>query len=102
MKAARFHAREDLRIEEIPEPGLRPGAVKIAVAWCGICGTELHEFLEGPIFTPPPGHPHGLSHEAAPGHPGSSVSGTVEELGEGIARARHRRQRGGGALLPVL
>ncbi|HEX7202539.1 MAG TPA: 2,3-butanediol dehydrogenase, partial [Arthrobacter sp.] len=39
MKAARFHGREDVRIEDIPEPELRPGAVKIDVAWCGICGT---------------------------------------------------------------
>ena len=48
MKAARFHARKDIRIEDIPEPELRAGAVKIDVAWCGICGTDLHEYLEGP------------------------------------------------------
>ena len=84
MKAARFHAREDLRIEDVPEPELRPGTVKIAVAWCGICGTDLHEFLEGPIFTPPPGNPHVLSHEAAPVTLGHQFSGTVEELGEGV------------------
>ena len=58
MKAARFHARKDIRIEDIPEPELRAGAVKIDVAWCGICGTDLHEYLEGPIFCPPPGQPH--------------------------------------------
>ncbi|WP_396020381.1 hypothetical protein [Arthrobacter sp. ISL-72] len=28
MKAARFHAQKDVRIEDIPEPELRPGAVK--------------------------------------------------------------------------
>ncbi len=61
-----------------------PGTVKIAVAWCGICGTDLHEFLEGPIFTPPPGNPHVLSHEAAPVTLGHEFSGTVEELGEGV------------------
>lgn len=57
MKAARFHARGDIRIEDIPEPQVRPGAVKIAVDWCGICGTDLHEYLEGPIFVPPAGLP---------------------------------------------
>ena len=66
MKAARFHARKDIRIEDIPEPELRAGAVTIAVAWCGICGTDLHEYLEGPIFCPAPGHPHPLSHEESP------------------------------------
>jgi (R,R)-butanediol dehydrogenase/meso-butanediol dehydrogenase/diacetyl reductase len=52
MKAARFHAREDVRIDDLPEPETREGAVKIKVDWCGICGTDLHEYLEGPIFTP--------------------------------------------------
>jgi (R,R)-butanediol dehydrogenase / meso-butanediol dehydrogenase / diacetyl reductase len=85
MKAARFHAQKDVRIEDIPEPELRPGAVKIAVAWCGICGTDLHEFLEGPIFTPPPGQPQVLSHEAAPVTLGHEFSGTVEQLGEGVS-----------------
>jgi (R,R)-butanediol dehydrogenase/meso-butanediol dehydrogenase/diacetyl reductase len=83
MKAARFHGRKDVRIEDIPEPELRPGAVKIAVAWCGICGTDLHEFLEGPIFIPPPGRPHPLTGESAPVTLGHEFSGTVEELGEG-------------------
>ena len=46
---------------------------------------DLHEFLEGPIFTPPPGHPHGLTHEAAPVTLGHEFSGTVEELGEGVS-----------------
>lgn len=53
MKAARFHGREDVRIEDITEPGLRAGAVKIDVVWCDICGSDLHEYLEGPIFVPP-------------------------------------------------
>ncbi|UKA76484.1 2,3-butanediol dehydrogenase [Arthrobacter sp. FW306-07-I] len=84
MKAARFHARKDIRIEDIPEPELRPGAVKIDVAWCGICGTDLHEYLEGPIFCPAPGHPHPLSHEESPVTLGHEFSGTVSEVGEGV------------------
>src|SRR5256885_10731397 len=58
MKAARFYDRGDIRIEDIPEPVVEPGTVGIEVAWCGICGTDLHEFMEGPIFIPPCGHPH--------------------------------------------
>lgn len=57
MRAARFHARKDIRIDDIPEPELQPGTVAIDVAWCGICGPDLHEYLEGPIFVPPAGHP---------------------------------------------
>ncbi|WP_207344086.1 2,3-butanediol dehydrogenase [Arthrobacter sp. E3] len=88
MKAARFHAQKDLRIEDIPEPALRPGTVKVAVAWCGICGTDLHEFLEGPIFTPAPGHPHPLSTEEAPVTMGHEFSGTIEEIADGVEGLR--------------
>ncbi|MDJ0335989.1 2,3-butanediol dehydrogenase [Salinibacterium sp. G-O1] len=84
MKAARFHARKDIRIEDVPTPELRPGAVAIDIAWCGICGTDLHEYLEGPIFISPEGHPHPLSHENLPVTMGHEFSGTVSALGDGI------------------
>ena len=84
MKAARFHGPKDIRIEDIAEPQLRPGAVAIDVAWCGICGTDLHEYLEGPIFIPPQGHPHPLTHEAEPVTMGHEFSGTVTAVGAGV------------------
>ena len=55
------YGREDIRIEDIPEPTLEPGSVGIDVAYCGICGTDLHEYLDEPIFVPPAGHPHPIS-----------------------------------------
>ncbi|UZX02973.1 2,3-butanediol dehydrogenase [Arthrobacter sp. CDRTa11] len=84
MKAARFYARNDLRIDDIPEPEVRARTVKIQVAWCGICGTDLHEFLEGPIFVPSPGHPHPLSGEESPVTMGHEFSGTIVEVGGGV------------------
>ncbi|TFD01910.1 2,3-butanediol dehydrogenase [Cryobacterium sinapicolor] len=84
MKAARFHGQKDVRIENIEEPVTRSGTVKIAVAWCGICGTDLHEYLEGPIFISAPGHPHPLSQESAPVTMGHEFSGTIEEVGDGV------------------
>ena len=84
MRAARFHGQKNITIDEIPETGLRPGAVEIEVAWCGICGSDLHEYLEGPIFIPPPGHPHPLSGEELPVTMGHEFSGTVSALGEGV------------------
>ena len=44
MKAARFYDRNDIRIEDIPAPKVAPGEVLVKVAWCGICGTDLHEY----------------------------------------------------------
>lgn len=84
MRAARFYDQKDIRIEEIEEPALQPGTVAIDVAWCGICGTDLHEYLEGPIFVPPAGHPHPISGECAPVTLGHEFSGTITALGEGI------------------
>jgi len=84
MKAARYYDQKDIRIEEIEEPELQPGTVAIDVAWCGICGTDLHEYLEGPIFIPPAGHPHPISGESAPVTMGHEFSGTITALGEGI------------------
>jgi (R,R)-butanediol dehydrogenase/meso-butanediol dehydrogenase/diacetyl reductase len=84
VKAARFHGRNDIRIDDVPEPEVRPGTVKIQVAWCGICGTDLHEYLEGPIFVPAPGHPHPLSREEAPVTMGHEFSGTIVDVGEGV------------------
>jgi NADPH:quinone reductase-like Zn-dependent oxidoreductase len=95
-KAARFHGRKDIRIEYVPEPELRAGAVKIDDAWCGICGTDLHEYLEGPIFVPAPGHANPLSREEAPVTLGHESSGTVSEVGEGVtslAKGGQRRRR---------
>lgn len=84
MKAARFHGRDDIRIDEIAEPATRPGTVKVEVEWCGICGTDLHEYLEGPIFAPTTEAPHPITGEAAPLTLGHEFAGVVVELGDGV------------------
>lgn len=84
MKAARYYDRGDIRIEDIPEPVVEPGTVGIDVAFTGICGTDLHEYLEGPIFIPSAGHPHPISGEDAPVTLGHEMSGVVYAVGEGV------------------
>ncbi len=71
MKAARFYGPGDIRIDDIPEPRVRPGTVKVEVEWCGICGTDLHEYLEGPIL-----HPLRTRPTHSPGRAFRSHSGT--------------------------
>jgi (R,R)-butanediol dehydrogenase / meso-butanediol dehydrogenase / diacetyl reductase len=82
MKAARWHAREDVRIEEmqVPEPG--PGEVLLKVAWCGICGTDMEEYLHGPSVISTAPHPLTGSH--APLALGHEFSGEVAALGPGV------------------
>lgn len=39
MRALRFHGNKDMRVDEITEPAIKPGHVKVKNAWCGICGS---------------------------------------------------------------
>ena len=53
MKAVRFYAKGDIRIEEVSSPPAPSrGQVLIRPLVCGICGTDLHEYAAGPIYTP--------------------------------------------------
>lgn len=74
MKAAVFYGKEDIRIAEVPakEPG--PDDVMVRLAFCGICGTDLHIFqgAEGSAETIPPCI---LGHE---------MSGTIERVGDQV------------------
>ncbi|MBU5306697.1 2,3-butanediol dehydrogenase [Clostridioides mangenotii] len=83
MKAALWYNKNDIRVEEIDEPKVTKGNVKIKVKWCGICGSDLHEFLGGPIFIPV-GQPHPLSKNEAPVVLGHEFSGEVVEIGDGV------------------
>lgn len=88
MKAARYYDRGDIRIEDIPEPTVKPGTIGIDVAFCGICGTDLHEYMDGPIFIPAAGHPQPISGESAPVTMGHEMSGVVYEVGEGVTKVK--------------
>ncbi|MFF2852003.1 alcohol dehydrogenase catalytic domain-containing protein [Streptomyces sp. NPDC058001] len=80
MKALRWYAARDLRWEEVPEPaGPRPHEAVVEVSWCGVCGTDLHEFLEGPHMIRE--GPHPLTGAAPPLALGHELSGTVVALG---------------------
>ena len=57
MKAAVWHKKEDIRIENVPEPKAGPGQVKVKIKTCGICGSDLHEFKSGPFIIPAKPHP---------------------------------------------
>ncbi|MGP5054975.1 alcohol dehydrogenase catalytic domain-containing protein [Brachybacterium paraconglomeratum] len=85
MKAAMYYGKEDIRIEDIAEPQIRPGTVKIAPAFNGICGSDLHLFHDGPIPPAPSSdEAHPISGETLPVVLGHEFSGTVEEVGEGV------------------
>ncbi len=87
MKAALWYQKKDIRIEEVPEPQVRDDTVKIQVKWCGICGSDLHEYAAGPIFIPVD-HPHPITGEKAPVIMGHEFSGQVVEVGKNVTNVK--------------
>jgi len=56
MKKAVYYGIRDVRVEDVPEPEPGPGQVEVKVKYCGICGSDLHEYLHGPFPESPFGH----------------------------------------------
>lgn len=85
MKAALWYKKGDIRLEDIPAPDPGPGQVKVKVKTCGICGSDLHEYRDGPFIIP--SRPHPLTNrEGGPVILGHEFSGEVEKVGEGVTR----------------
>jgi threonine dehydrogenase-like Zn-dependent dehydrogenase len=86
MLAVRWHARGDVRVEEVPPPAPPgPGELQLQVSWCGICGTDLEEWLSGPVFIPAD-VPHPVTGARAPLVPGHEFAGVVAAVGPLPAR----------------
>src|SRR5262244_4319144 len=80
MLAVRLHGNSDLRVDQMPEPGaVGPGQVRVEPQWCGICGTDLHEYAHGPLYTPPENLPQVIGHE---------FSAVIAETGPGVTSFR--------------
>ncbi|MFC0267811.1 2,3-butanediol dehydrogenase [Kushneria aurantia] len=88
MQAARWYAARDIRVETVEVPTLHdPHQVRVRVAACGICGSDLHEYAAGPIFIPV-AQPHPISGEKAPIIMGHEFAGEVVEVGEAVTRVK--------------
>jgi (R,R)-butanediol dehydrogenase/meso-butanediol dehydrogenase/diacetyl reductase len=86
MKALRWYAKEDMRYEDVPEPSPGPGQVKIKVHFAGICGSDLHEYLDGPVLITEEAHP--VTGQKAPITLGHEFSGTVVGVGDGVSSVK--------------
>jgi len=85
--AARFYDQKDIRLEDVPVPRVKaPDDVLVQVAWCGICGTDLHEYVVGPIVTPV--RPHPLTGATLPQTLGHEFSARVVEVGADVVGVR--------------
>ncbi|KKK19788.1 hypothetical protein AOCH_004160 [Aspergillus ochraceoroseus] len=78
MKAARYYKAGDVRIEDVPRPEPSHDKVLVAVEWCGICGSDLNEYLFGPIAVPSEKNGrHRLTGDILPVTMGHEVTGRI-------------------------
>ena len=75
MKAAVVVANEDVQYQEVEEPQVTPGHVKIKVRYSGICGSDIPLVLNHGVHF----YPIVLGHE---------FSGDVVEVGEGVTNVK--------------
>ncbi len=83
MKAAVFHGRQDIRIEDRPVPVAGPGELLVRVTGAGICGTDTTEFTAGPSMFPIHS-PHPVTGHHGPMIPGHEFAGEVAAVGAGV------------------
>jgi threonine dehydrogenase-like Zn-dependent dehydrogenase len=81
MKALRIHGPLDMRVEEVPIPGIGPDQVLVRTAAMGICATDI-ELLDGRM----PYIRQGLTR--LPLTPGHEWSGFVERAGAEVQNVR--------------
>ncbi len=47
MRSALYYGKQDIRIDDIPEPNVSPDGILVEVEWCGLCGSDLHLYELG-------------------------------------------------------
>jgi L-iditol 2-dehydrogenase len=75
MRAARLHGIRDLKLEDLPRPTPATGEVLLEVDSVGVCGSDVHYYLEGRIGSQVVTDPIIVGHE---------FSAWVAELGAGV------------------
>jgi L-idonate 5-dehydrogenase len=76
MLAAICHGKKDLRIEQVQDRPLAADEVRVAVAFGGICGSDMHYFHRGAVGDFKVREPMALGHE---------ISGKVLETGANVS-----------------
>lgn len=74
MQAVVYHGLNDLRLETVPVPEIKPGELLVRVAVCGVCPTDIKKIHYGTV--PPP---RIFGHETA---------GVIVKTGAGVKKLR--------------
>ncbi|KAF2734380.1 threonine dehydrogenase [Polyplosphaeria fusca] len=77
MKAAQYFGNRDIRVTDVPKPEPKVNEALVAIEWCGICGSDLHEYLIGPAVVPTKDRPHPATGEHVPVTMGHEFCGRI-------------------------
>ena len=83
MKAAVMNEKREVEVRnDVPEPEMEPGDIKVKIAYCGICGSELHMF--DPAFAAGMGRPQQKPSipRQGPRIMGHEASGVIVDIGK--------------------
>jgi (R,R)-butanediol dehydrogenase / meso-butanediol dehydrogenase / diacetyl reductase len=83
MRAAVYHGRGDVRVEERPAPLPARDELLLEVLAVGICGTDAGQFAHGPNIYPVQQR-HAFSGHLGPLVPGHEVAGRVVAMGDDV------------------
>ncbi|MCB1489529.1 MAG: 2,3-butanediol dehydrogenase [Bauldia sp.] len=87
MRAVRFHAARDIRLDDVAPPdALAEDDVLVEPFCTGICGTDLHEYIAGPIVTPI--EPHVFTGATNPQILGHEFSARVAKVGSAVSHVK--------------
>lgn len=75
MKAMCLYAPRDMRLEDVPVPAPGPGEVLVRIRAVGVCGSDVHYYVDGCIGTSKAPPSFVLGHEGA---------GEIVTLGAGV------------------
>ena len=79
MKALVYHGNRDLRLQDWPDPSPEPGEALLRVDYCGICATDIEEYLYGPAFIAGE-EPNPVTGKKMPMVTGHEITATVMEV----------------------
>lgn len=81
MKAVRIYGAKDARLEDVTIADPKDDEVQLKVKYCGICGSDLHEYTEG-LTLPTVKHP--ISGQSLPIIMGHEFAGEVVKVGQNV------------------
>ncbi|KIW32583.1 uncharacterized protein PV07_04113 [Cladophialophora immunda] len=83
--ALRFYDKETVKVDRISALTCQADEVRIQIAYCGICGSDIHEYQHGPHVAPAQGSKHPYSGVQLPVILGHEMSGTIVEIGSKVS-----------------